>query len=260
MNIIVCIKQTLDTAAKVEIIDGRVCVEGVPRIINPYDEYAIEEALRIKENIGATQITLITVGPKEFSDSLRTGLAMGADFAVHVLDSAFEGLNGVGVAKVLTQVIQSRPFDLILCGRQAVDDDMAQVGPALATLLDISFITVVTKFELSEDSKQAVVTRQIEGGAEVLEVSLPVLLTCQKGLNEPRLPSLKGIMKSKKKEIKTLDALSLGLNPKTLVCDHTNQINLTLPPGRKKGIILKGSVQETASLLAGILRDDVKVI
>lgn len=260
MNIIVCIKQTLDTAAKIEIVDGEVFNEGVPRIINPYDEFAIEEALRIKEKKEGTQVTLLTVGPEKFQDSLRTGLAMGADEAIHVLDPELGGIDGRGVAQVLASVIQDKPFDLILCGRQAVDDDMGRIGPALAVLLGIPFITVITKLELCDGEKKVIVTRQIEGGLEIMETAPPALLTCQKGLNEPRLPSLKGIMKAKKKEILILDAKMLGLDVGSLVNDSIKLVDLTLPEERKKGIILEGGVQECTAQLASILRNDAKVV
>ena len=259
MNIIVCVKQVLDTAAKIEIQHGQVVTQGIPRIINPYDEFAIEEAICIKEKREGVEVTLLTFGPEKFRDALRKGLAMGADEAVHIMDVSLEGLDSFAVALVLARAVRTLPYDLILCGRQAVDDDMAQVGPTLAVLLGIPYISVVTKLALSEDNRQAMVTRQIEGGSEVLEAPLPVLLTCQKGLNEPRLPSLKGIMKAKKKEIKIMDVVALGVDPATLEESRVTPSNLALPPGRKKGIILEGSVQDAASRLAQILRNDLKV-
>ena len=184
---------------------------------------------------------------------------MGADNAIHIMDPSFEGFDPLAVAMVLARAVQTLPHDLILCGRQAVDDDMAQVGPALAAILELPYISVVTKLELSDDSLQAVVTRQIEGGSEILETRLPVLLTCQKGLNEPRLPSLKGIIKSKKREVKVLDSTALGINPETLAVSRVIQSDLTLPL-KKKSIILDGSAQESASRLAHILWADLKVV
>ena len=207
MNIIVCVKQVIDTGAALALKDGRVDTEGLPRVLNPYDEYAVEEAVRIREQSPEdTAVTLLTLGPDNFKDTLRKGLAMGADQAVHLLDPAFERLDGLGVATALSKAIQTLDYDLILCGRQAVDDDMAQIGPAIAVFLEIPYVTVVTRLQLADDRRKAEVTRQIEGGSEIIEAPLPLLLTCQKGLNEPRLPSLKGIMAAKKKEITTLDA------------------------------------------------------
>jgi electron transfer flavoprotein beta subunit len=187
---------------------------------------------------------------------------MGADQAIHLLDSAFEGLDGLGVATALSRAIGTLEYDLILCGRQAVDDDMAQVGPAIAVLLGIPFVTVVTDLNLSEDRQKAEVTRQIEGGSEIIEAPLPLLITCQKGLNEPRLPSLKGIMAAKKKEITVLDAAAIGFDAKVMgaAANRVRETALTLPPARKKGIILEGTPEETCSQLVQALRDDAKVI
>ncbi|MBI4389089.1 MAG: electron transfer flavoprotein subunit beta/FixA family protein [Nitrospinae bacterium] len=264
MNIVVCVKQVLDTAARIRITDGQVDAQGIPRIMNPYDEYAAEEALLIREkNPGAT-ISLISAGPEPFRDTLKTGLAMGADKAIHLMDPAFEGLDNLGIARVLAKAIQTLPFDLILCGRQAVDDDMAQVGPALAALLGIPFAATVTKLVLGPPDGagkvQATVTRQIEGGSETLSAALPLLLTCQKGLNVPRLPSLKGIMAAKKKEVTVLDAKAIGFDPQTMGAgaNRVRQAGLSLPPSRKKGRMLEGP--QAALQLAQILREEEKLI
>ena len=263
MNIIVCVKQVIDTGAVLTLKDGQVDTEGLPRVLNPYDEFAVEEAVCIREQAPEeTTVTLITLGPDPFKDTLRKGLAMGADKAVHLLDSAFEGLDCLGVATALSKAIGSLEYDLILCGRQAVDDDMAQVGPAIAVLLGIPFVTVVTDLKFSEDQQKAEVTRQIEGGSEIIEAPLPLLLTCQKGLNEPRLPSLKGIMAAKKKEITVLDAAAIGFdaNATGASANRVREIDLALPQARKKGIILEGSPEETCSQLVRALRDEAKVI
>ncbi len=263
MNIIVCVKQVIDTGAALAIKDGRVDTEGLPRVLNPYDEYAVEEAVRIREQSPEdTTVTLITLGPDNFKVTLRKGLAMGADQAMHLLDPAFEGLDGLGVATALSKAIRTLDYDLILCGRQAVDDDMAQIGPAIAVLLDIPYVTVVTRLQLADDRKQAEVTRQIEGGSEIIEAPLPLLLTCQKGLNEPRLPSLKGIMAAKKKDITALDAAAIGFDAEVLgiAANRVKETSLSLPPGRNKGIILEGTPEEACSQLVRTLRDEVKVI
>lgn len=260
MRIIVCVKQVIDTAAKISIQAGKIDATGSPRVMNPYDEFAVEEALRIKANKPDTEITLISLGPDSFRDVLKTGLAMGADKAIHLSDAAFENLDNLAVAEALAQAIAMLSFDLILCGRQAVDDDMAQVGPALAVLLDIPFATVVTQLAFSDDYQKAQITRQIEGGSEALESTLPLLLTCQKGLNEPRLPSLKGIIAAKKKEIQTLDAKSIGFDPESSGVPRVRQMDLSLPPARNKGRILEGSLSESLPELVRMLRDEEKVI
>lgn len=262
MKIIVCVKQVIDTAAKINIVDGKVDAAGSPRVINPYDEYAIEEAIRIREKFPESEVTLISLGPESFRDALKTGLAMGADKAIHLLDPLFDGIDNFQVARVLEQAVRTMEFDLILCGRQAVDDDLAQVGPSLAVFLGIPCITVVTQLEFSGDLKQATATRQIEGGSEIVEAPLPLLVTCQKGLNEPRLPSLKGIMAAKKKAIAALDAAALGIDPASLGPDHNRvlQVDLALPPKRKKGQILEGTLNESAAKLVHALREEEKIV
>ena len=263
MKIIVCVKQVIDTGAVLTLKDGQVDTEGLPRVLNPYDEYAVEEAVRIREQAPEeTTVTLISLGPDNFKDTLRKGLAMGADQAVHLLDSAFDSLDGLGVATALSKAIGTLEYDLILCGRQAVDDDMAQVGPAIAVLLDIPFVTVVTDLKIAEDRQTAEVTRQIEGGSEIIEAPLPLLITCQKGLNEPRLPSLKGIMAAKKKGITLLDAAAIGFDAQAMgaAANRVRETALALPPLRKKGILLEGTPQEACSQLVQALRDEARVI
>ncbi len=258
MKIVVCVKQVLDTAAKINIQGGKVDPSGIPRIINPYDEFAIEEAIRIKEKIEGVEITVVSLGPETSKEVLRSALAMGADNAIHLLDSEFEKLDNLGVARALALAIKSISFDLILCGRQAVDDDMGQIGGALATILGLPLATVVTKLDFSDDGSKAIATRQIEGGSETFELALPALLTCQKGLNEPRLPSLKGIMKAKKKEVKIIDSSALEWDefPKPRVL----QGDASLPLKRSGGSILEGSPSEKVAKLVQLLRDEAKVV
>ncbi len=262
MNIIVCVKQVIDTGATLTLKEGKVDTEASPRVLNPYDEFAVEEAVRIKEKNPDTTVTLVSLGPENFKDTIKKGLAMGADKGVHLLDPAFDGLDSLGVATALACAIKTMDCDLILCGRQAVDDDLAQVGPSLAVLLGIPFVTVITRLTLSDDRKQVEVARQIEGGSEIIEAPLPVLLTCQKGLNEPRLPSLKGIMAAKKKEIAVRDAASIGFDPATqgIAANRIEQVGLSKPPARGQGVKLEGSAQEVSAQLVKILRDEVKAI
>jgi electron transfer flavoprotein beta subunit len=262
MKIIVCVKQVLDTAAQIQIENNQVVSPGGSRIINPYDEFAIEEAVRIKEKKPDTEITLLSLGPEGVRDSIKKALAMGADRAVHLMDPNFDGLDSYAVALVLKHYIQKNSYDLILCGRQSVDVDMAQTGPLLATFLGISFVSVVTGLDFSDDFSRAKITRQVEGGSEVRELELPLLLTCQKGLNDPRLPSLKGIMAAKKKEISLLSGVDLGVDEEiyNFSSNKIIQENLFLPPERKKGIILNGSEEEVCMNLVHILRDNEKII
>lgn len=263
MNIIVCIKQVLDTGAAIQVQGGEIASPGSPLIMNPYDEFAVEESVRIKAALPDSDVTVLSLGPDSVKETLKRALAMGADSGVHIFDPLFDGLDNFQVAKVLAAAIKKKPFDLVLCGRQAVDDDMAQVGPALAVLLDIPFVTIVTKIKLSENFQNADITRQVEGGSEVRKnVPFPFLVTCQKGLNEPRLPSLKGIIAAKKKEIKSLSASDLNLNLEMLHPQNKSLqgSKLSLPPARKKGIILEGTGKDMAKQLAIIIREDEKII
>ena len=260
MKIIVCVKQVLDTAAQIQIENGKVVSPGSSRIINPYDEFAVEEAVRIKEKKPDTEITLLSLGPEGFRDSIKKALAMGADKAVHLVDDKFDELDSYSLARVLACAIEKVPYDLILCGRQAVDMDRAQTGPALATFLNIPFVTVVTGIDFNEDFKKAKITRQVEGGSEIRELPLPLLLTCQKGLNEPRLPSLKGIMAAKKKEVSTLSASELDIESLDIGDKRVIEENLSLPPERKKGIILQGTDEEISQELTRLLREEEKII
>ena len=262
MKIIVCLKQVLDTAAEIQIEKGCVVSPGSSRIINPYDEFAVEEAIRIKEKKPDCEIIILSLGPEEFKDSIKKALAMGADRAIHLLDPKFDNLDSYSIAMVLARAVENIPHDLILCGRQAVDVDRAQTGPVLATFLNIPFVTVVTGVEFSDDFQHATVTRQVEGGIETRDLSLPLLLTCQKGLNEPRLPSLKGIMAAKKKEVQTLSAKDLGFEDGAVEfsINRILEVNLSLPPTRKKGIILNGCDDDIGVQLARILREEEKII
>ncbi len=201
MNIVICVKQVPDTETKIKVKDGQVDHTETKYVVNPYDEYAIEEGLRIKERLGEGKITLITVGPERAKDALKSGLAVGADEAIHLVDEAFEGSDTYATALVLSGALEKIDYDIIFCGKQGVDEDHAQVGIALAELLDIPHVSVVTKLEIAEDRKAAVAHREVEGGHEVVETPLPAVVTAQKGLNEPRYASIKGIMAVKKKII-----------------------------------------------------------
>ena len=262
MRILVCVKQVIDTAARIDLKDQKVDGAGLARVLNPYDEFAVEEALRIRERKPDTEIILVSLGPECFRDTLRVGLAMGADRAVHLLDPLFDEVNSLTRAYLLSKAATFLGFDLIFCGRQAVDDDMAQIGPALAVYLQIPCITVVTQLEFADDWSVAVATRQIERGSEIIESPLPVLLTCQKGLNEPRLPSLKGIMASKKKEIEIINANKLNFVPNERSASKGTFIEtgLSLPDRRGKGKIINGPTNDAVLQLVKILREQEKVV
>ena len=263
MNIIVCMKQVPDTETLIKIKpDGSgIVTDDIKYVMNPYCEFAVEEALRIKEKFGGVAI-LVTMGGARAVEALRTGLAMGADRSIHLNDPAFEGADGYATAKALGEIIKKESFDLILCGKQAVDDDMAQVGPALAEILNLPHATLITKLELLPDKKKAKVEREVDGGREVLEVNLPAVFTCQKGLNEPRYASLPGIMKAKKKEVKPINLASLGLPADQVGAagSKTKILKYIPPPSRPPGKIVSGEILDAAKTLVKLLREEAKVI
>ena len=262
MNIIVIIKQLPDTETQIKIApDGTSIVqEGVKFVVNPYDEFAVEEAIRIKEKLGG-EITVISLGPDRIKEALRTCLAIGADKAVQIWDESFASLDPMATAKILATQISKTQYDLILCGKQAVDDDMAYIGPALAANLNLPFVSVITKLSFSEDAKTAIINREVEGGIEVIEAALPAIFSAQKGLNEPRYASLQGMMKAKKKEIETVGTSVLGLTKEQITSFvKTKIVSLTPPPPRLSGRVIQGSPQEAVQTLVKLLREEAKII
>ena len=223
MNIVVCLKRVPDTEAKIKVTaDGKgLDLAGVQWIMAPYDEIAVEKALQLRDAGGGGTVTVVTVGPPEASKELRTALAMGADQAVHVVAKDGAG-DAAATARALADAIRGSAFDLILCGKQATDEDDAAVGPMLAALLDLPCVAFVTALEAA--AGKATAKREVDGELEVLEVDLPAVFTAQKGLAEPRLPGLKGIMASKKKP--------LVEKPLAAAASATELRSVALPPGR----------------------------
>jgi electron transfer flavoprotein beta subunit len=262
VKIAVCIKQVPDTETKVKIAaDGRSLDEaGVTFVISPYDEFAIEEGLRIREKQQG-EVVVFSTGDERAATSLRTALAMGADRAVHLKDAAFEGSDALGISRILAAALKPESFDLILMGKQAVGTDRGQIGPRVAELLGWPHVSVVTHLEVGEGRFQA--HREIEGAHEIVEGSLPALVTAQKGLNEPRYASLKGILAAKKKEMKVLGAADLGLDPASVgkAGAKTRWEKLELPPPRTAGKLLKDMDPAAAAReLVRLLREEAKVI
>jgi len=256
VNIFVCVKQVPDSETQIKVKpDGSGIEEGnIKWIMNPYDEYGVEEALRIKEKKGG-EVTVVSLGPARVMESIRTALAMGADKGIQISDPAFDGADAYTVASALAAAIKAQPFDLVLCGQRAIDDDAGQVGSILAELLNIPQLTVVTKVEVEDKTVKAI--RPIEGAQLLIEATLPCLITAQKGLNEPRYASLPGIMKAKKKPVEMKDAASLGVKPET----KARIIRLTPPPARAAGKIISGDDPAAkAGEMARLLREEAKVI
>ncbi len=263
MNVIVCVKQVPDTEAVIKIAgDGKSIEEqGIKFVLNPYDEFAVEEALRIKEKVGGT-VVIYCLGPQRSVEAIRTALAMGADRSVHLDDEAFLNGDGYATAKALAEAIKKEEFDIIFCGREAIDGSRAEVGEMLAELLGIPHVTFITSFELSDDQKKAIVKREVEGGVETFEVELPAVFTAQKGLNEPRYPSLPGIMKAKKKELKPLKLQDVGLSAEEVgeAGSRVSIVKLEYPPERPPGKILEGEPEDVVKELVKLLREEAKVI
>lgn len=255
MDILVILKETFDTEEKIIIQNGQINEEGVEFIVNPYDEFAIEEAVKLKEKFGG-EVTVITVGPRRAESALRTALAMGADKAAIVDDGSIFG-DEFTISQVLAAVVKRYPFDLILSGNMSVDNGAGQVGLRLAEELGVPYVTTITGLSISDT--KATVTRDVEGDSEVLEVSFPFLATAQQGLNEPRYPSLPGIMKAKKKSIERLSADDLGLDPAHLK-PKTEIIDQYLPPKKGAGRVLSGELNDQAKELVRILRQEAKLV
>ncbi|MDD2751562.1 MAG: electron transfer flavoprotein subunit beta/FixA family protein [Candidatus Omnitrophica bacterium] len=259
MNIIVCIKQVPETTeVRINPETNTLIREGVKSIINPFDMYAIEEAIRLKEKFGG-KITVISMGPPQADAALREAISLGADEGVLVCDRAFAGSDTWATSFTLSQAIKKLgEFDLIICGKQASDGDTAQVGPGISTHLDIPQVTYVKKIEEVKDNLMRV-ERMLEEGYEVIETPLPALLTVVKEINEPRLPSLKGLMRAKAAKITLLTQKELNLDSQSIgLCGSPTQVvKIFTPPQRTGGQMLQGEVPEIAEQLVKLLKGEI---
>lgn len=262
MKIAVCVKSVPDTETKIAIAADKLNIDmnGVRFITSPYDEFAIEEALRIKEKTGG-ETTVISLGGNEVTDVLRDSLARGIDNAVHLKDDDFEGLEPLGTAKVLAAAIRDGGYDLVFCGQQGVGGDNSQVPAMLAEFLDVPQATFVVKLEIEADSRRFKAERQIEGATEIVEGSLPAVVSAQKGLNQPRYPSIKGVMAARRKEITMRDAESLGLKGKVAAGQSKVSIKeMSMPPSRPQGRKIDGDIDTQVKTLVQLLRSEAHVI
>ncbi|HDL09669.1 MAG TPA: electron transfer flavoprotein subunit beta/FixA family protein [Candidatus Omnitrophica bacterium] len=260
MKIIVCIKQVPETTnVKIDPEKGTLIREGVDSIINPFDMYAIEEGLRIKERLGEGEVIIISMGPPQAEQALREAISMGADSAVLITDRKLAGSDTWATSYTLARAIEKiGDYNLILCGKQAIDGDTAQVGPGISSWLDIPQVTYVKKIrQITKD--KAVVERMTEEGFDVIETPLPALFTVVKEINEPRLPSLKGKLRAKKMEIPVWGVEDLGLEDDKIGLNGspTRVVKIFTPPPREKGMILKGQPQEAVDKLVEKLKDVV---
>ena len=260
MNILVFVKRVPDTESKIRVNTETKSIveEGLNFVISPFDEFAVEEALRLREAKGG-QVTVLSAGPAEASTVLKKCLAMGADEAVLIKDEARETYDGLRTARLIAAAVRKRhpQFDLLLFGKQSVGADNAQVPAMVAEFLGLPQASVVVKLELEAAAGTA--RREIEGAAERVVFSLPAVVSAQKGLNEPRYETLKGIMASKKKVIPVLTLAELGLTPED-VASRVDVVKIETPAARQAGKIIPGTPEEAVRTLVGLLRGEAKVL
>jgi electron transfer flavoprotein beta subunit len=260
VDIVVLLKQVPATESLIQVAEDGVSIktDEIKWVINPYDEFAVEEALRIREAQGGT-VTILSVGPDKAVEAIRTALAMGADKGILVNDPAAIGLGALATARILAAALQQLSWEMIIAGQRAVDRDQFQVGPAVAEYLDIPNVSLVIKAEVDGGTVRC--HRTIEGGTVVAESELPVLLTTQRGLNEPRYASLPGIMKAKKKPLETKSLADLQIDPAALEQPKVRITTLLPPPERAGGRIIEGeTAAEKAAALVKALHEEAKVI
>ncbi|MGB2907073.1 MAG: electron transfer flavoprotein subunit beta/FixA family protein [Candidatus Aminicenantaceae bacterium] len=260
MNIFVFIKRVPDTESKIRIDHENNCIieEGLNFVMSPYDEYAVEEALQICESKGGT-VTVFSVGPEEARIVLKKALAMGADEAVLIRDDAPESYDGLRTSRIIAETIKQKysEYELILFGKQSMGADNAQVPAMVAELLGLPQVSVITQLELEGNTGSAL--REIEGASEKVIVPLPAVVSAQKGLNEPRYETLKGIMMAKRKQIPVITTAELGLSDEQLAPQLTI-VRMETPPVREAGKIVEGDAAETAQQLVDFLHKEAKVI
>lgn len=259
MNIIVCIKQVPDTTdVKINPETNTLVREGVKSVINPFDTYAIEAGVQLKEKFGG-KVTVVTMGPPQAKDALKEAISVGCDEAVLVSDRAFAGSDTWATSYTLAQAIKKiGNFDIIICGKQASDGDTAQVGPGISTWLNIPQVTYVKKIEEAGTNKIKV-ERMMEEGYEIIESPLPCVLTVVKEINEPRLPSLKGKMKASKIEIIALSAKDINAELSSIGLDGspTKVVKIFMPPKREGGQMISGEPEEIAKKLTELLKGEI---
>ena len=265
MHIIVCVKQVPDTKdIKLDPLTNTLKREGVESIVNPFDMYAVEAALMLKDEWGGT-VRAVSMGPPQAKEALREVVSYGVDEAVLFSDRAFAGADTWATAYTLSKGIRKLgDFDLIICGKQAIDGDTAQVGPGLAEQLDLPYVTFVRRIvSLDLKSRSMVVERLMDDGYDVVEVNLPALITVVKEINEPRVPSLKGKLKAKKIDIPLFSAADLGVDPESvgLAGSFTQVVEVFAPKARENRVILEGETEtQVEKLLVGLKKDKVLTV
>ncbi|MFH1283197.1 MAG: electron transfer flavoprotein subunit beta/FixA family protein [bacterium] len=258
MNVIVCVKQVpATTDVQIDPTTNTLKREGVEAIINPFDEYAVEEAIRLKEKNSSVKVVIITMGPPQAESILRDCLARGADQGILISDRAFAGADTLATSYTLSQAIKKiSDYSLIICGKQATDGDTAQVGPGIAEKLDIPHVAYVKKIEEFND-ENIKIERMMEDGYDIIEMPVPALITVVKEINEPRLPSLRGTLMAKKAQIPkwTKDDLDLDEKQIGLKGSPTVVKKIFNPPHRSGGVTLKGKPEEMANELVAKMKE-----
>ncbi len=263
MRILTLTMQVPDSRATVRVAaDGLdIDTSGVKLVCNPFDEFAVEQGIRLKESrTDVQEVVALTVGPPDAAQALRTALAMGADRAIHVCDESSPGPDELLLAELAAAAIgrDEDGFDLILCGKQTIDRDAGELGPALAEFLGWPHVGAVARLELAADASALRAHRRVEGAEEIVESPLPVLITCDKGLVEPRYPSLPNLIKARKKPLETLNAADLtGPGART---EGTRLVKLTLPPPQPACRMIDGEPRQIADELIRLLREEAKVV
>jgi electron transfer flavoprotein beta subunit len=258
VKIAVCVKQVPATDSRIKPADGGkgVDLSGVEWVVNPYDEYALEEGLRLKEKLGG-EVIVLSLGGGKIDEALRSTLALGADKAVVLREENYGGGDPLAVSAALAAMVKREGAEIVFCGKQAVDDDAMAVPAMLAERLGWSQATVVVRFEIAADGKTATADREVEGGHEEVVLTLPAVIAAQKGLNEPRYANLKGIMAAKKKPIEAVTAADLGLSP---AASAVAVLEVTQPSTARKNRMLSGDAAEQVAELVRILREEEKLI
>lgn len=256
MDIIVCLKRVPDAASRIAIdTTGFDIRRDIPWIINPFDEIALHAALAIKERFGGS-VTLIHAGAEDGEEMLRKGIALGADRAVYIKDPAINHADGMTIARAISFVIRPMPFDIILAGRRASDTDAGITGPAIAAFLDIPVVPSIKKLDI--DPATMLASALADGGACSVECRLPALFTADRGLCEPRYPTLAGIMGSKKTSIRYLDLKAVGVDAAVLSASPIQRAGIHLPLTTRKGVILQEELPEQVKAAARFLRAETE--
>ncbi|MFZ3172386.1 MAG: electron transfer flavoprotein subunit beta/FixA family protein [Carboxydocellales bacterium] len=261
MQIVVLVKETFDTEAKITLnSNNQIESRGINLVVDAYSEFAVEEALRIKERLGSGKVVVLCAGSESSVAALRHCFAMGADEGYLISDPDLTNGDQTTTAKVLAKALDKIPFDLILGGYKSVDNATAQVCQRVSEILGIPEVSVVTKIEL--EGNKAVVNREIDDGFEIIEVALPAIFSAQQGLAEPRYPTMKGIMQAKKKPLQKWSLADLGLSADEVGSSgaKVKVISYELPPTRMAGKIIEGETAETSREIVQLLRQEAKVI